>query len=308
MTRLVSRVGDFGSAPRRDGPPHPFLAWSRDAAPKGVPDENLRQTLVDVHTGLVERSEAAPHRAPAGFDTRYQIVLPYYGLFGYCTGSRELFFDANHVLFTTPGREFRDTHPVHNLGHGSVVVTPADEVLEEICGPAGPAKHPAFLAASQPARSRLKLLVHHLLRPDPEWADRLRMDEILHDLLLTALAGARHRPVRAGGVIRQAKEILHEQAHEVLSLKSLARAVGVSSVYLTQEFSRSEGMPLFRYQKRLRLSRALRDLPHTDDITALALELGFSSHSHFSYAFREEFGLTPSQHREGRALRRPLDG
>jgi AraC-like DNA-binding protein len=32
-----------------------------------------------------------------------------------------------------------------------------------------------------------------------------------------------------------------------------------------------------------------------DDLTALALELGFSSHSHFTDAFRAEFGRAPSR-------------
>jgi AraC-like DNA-binding protein len=40
------------------------------------------------------------------------------------------------------------------------------------------------------------------------------------------------------------------------------------------------------------------------DLTTLALNLGFSSHSHFSAVFRRAFGLTPSQFRE--ATRRGL--
>jgi AraC-like DNA-binding protein len=45
----------------------------------------------------------------------------------------------------------------------------------------------------------------------------------------------------------------------------------------------------------LGLARALAELPHADDLTALALDLGFSSHSHFSAVFRRTFGLTPSR-------------
>ena len=44
----------------------------------------------------------------------------------------------------------------------------------------------------------------------------------------------------------------------------------------------------------------------TEDLTSLALDLGFSSHSHFSTAFRRQFGRPPSAMR--RALRtRDLD-
>ena len=41
--------------------------------------------------------------------------------------------------------------------------------------------------------------------------------------------------------------------------------------------------------------------------TALALELGFSSHSHFSERFRNEFGVPPSQVRDERRTRALLE-
>jgi AraC-like DNA-binding protein len=46
---------------------------------------------------------------------------------------------------------------------------------------------------------------------------------------------------------------------------------------------------------RLRLRASLERLAAgAVDLTALALELGFSSHSHFTDSFRKEFGCTPS--------------
>ena len=62
-------------------------------------------------------------------------------------------------------------------------------------------------------------------------------------------------------------------------------------------FRRHEGLSIARYQRRLRLSRALIELPYTEDIAALALDLGFSSHAHFSTAFRATYGETPSTYR-----------
>jgi AraC-like DNA-binding protein len=60
-------------------------------------------------------------------------------------------------------------------------------------------------------------------------------------------------------------------------------------------FQQVEGMPLYRYQLRLRLARALDVLPRYDDLTTLSLDLGFSSHSHFSSAFRQTYGRTPRE-------------
>jgi AraC-like DNA-binding protein len=82
------------------------------------------------------------------------------------------------------------------------------------------------------------------------------------------------------------------------TLAEIAAEVGGSPVYLTQIFRKVEGIPLYRYQLLLRLARALTLLPQYDDLTALSLDLGFSSHSHFSAAFREAYGRSPSEFRQ----------
>ncbi|WP_241520347.1 MULTISPECIES: helix-turn-helix domain-containing protein [unclassified Variovorax] len=46
------------------------------------------------------------------------------------------------------------------------------------------------------------------------------------------------------------------------------------------------------------LNCALVDLPRCEDITELALDLGFSSHAHFSNAFKAHFGIAPSIFRD----------
>jgi transcriptional regulator GlxA family with amidase domain len=58
---------------------------------------------------------------------------------------------------------------------------------------------------------------------------------------------------------------------------------------------------LFHFQIRLRLAGALERLSEgAEDIAALALDCGFSSHSQFSEAFRKVFGKSP------RTVRRQL--
>ena len=82
------------------------------------------------------------------------------------------------------------------------------------------------------------------------------------------------------------------------TLAEIAAEVRGSPVYLTQVFQQVEGVPLYRYQLRLRLARALDLLARYDDLSALGLDLGFSSHSHFSAAFRAVYGRTPSEFRQ----------
>ena len=102
----------------------------------------------------------------------------------------------------------------------------------------------------------------------------------------------------------RAKLVLAADLARRWTLAEIAAEVGGSPVHLTRVFQEVEGMPLYRYQRRLRLARALDLVAEYDDLTALGLDLGFSSHSHFTSAFREVYGCTPSQFR-GTALRRP---
>jgi len=99
-------------------------------------------------------------------------------------------------------------------------------------------------------------------------------------------------------LIRRAKEFLEAELSSSIQLKDVGQAVGASPTYLTDLFRRMEGVPLHQYLTRLRLARALVELRDTDDLTALALELGVSSHSHFTATFRRRFGCTPSEFRQ----------
>jgi AraC-like DNA-binding protein len=54
---------------------------------------------------------------------------------------------------------------------------------------------------------------------------------------------------------------------------------------------------------RLRLARALDLLGQYDDLTSLSMDLGFSSHSHFSSTFRQAYGRTPAEFRRSVRLR-----
>ena len=137
--------------------------------------------------------------------------------------------------------------------------------------------------------------------PDPLWADVSAL-QILADVLGAAFA--RHAPPRrrragtdADHVERAeaAKTYLAARLGERVTLDDVARAVHASPFHLARVFRQRTGLPIHRYLTRLRLRASLERLADgTDDLTSLALSLGFSSHSHFADAFRREFGRTPS--------------
>jgi AraC-like DNA-binding protein len=82
---------------------------------------------------------------------------------------------------------------------------------------------------------------------------------------------------------------------ENLSLRILAGLAGCSPCYLSRNFRAETGFTMAQYRTRLRLLHALDRLFEGEEaLTPLALDLGFSHHSHFTAAFGRWFGKTPS--------------
>src|SRR6185437_12669462 len=80
--------------------------------------------------------------------------------------------------------------------------------------------------------------------------------------------------------------------------EDVAAAVGVSQFHLARVFRAETGTSLHQYLLRIRMERALTRLGEGErHLSRLALELGFSSHSHFSTVFRRHFGESPARAR-----------
>lgn len=84
-----------------------------------------------------------------------------------------------------------------------------------------------------------------------------------------------------------------------LSLERLASEFDYSPYYLCRIFRQYTGMTIHQYLTQVRLRTALEWLATGDcKLTDLAFRLGFSSHSHFTQAFRKAFGAPPTLIRE----------
>ena len=109
------------------------------AAPTVDPWTGLRQP--GDHRRLIHESGvtrvldiSATHGAPpSGFSHAYQVALPYLGVFTYSVGRRSALIDTNRTLMVPANVDFVDSHPVRNMGHSVVVVTPASDVMDELC-------------------------------------------------------------------------------------------------------------------------------------------------------------------------------
>jgi AraC family transcriptional regulator len=105
--------------------------------------------------------------------------------------------------------------------------------------------------------------------------------------------------------VEAAQVFMSRNVGERLQLGEVAAAAGTSVSSLWRSFVAETGEPAHRYLVRLRLRTALERLADGGcDITDLAFELGFSSSSHLTMAFRKEFSITPSTWRRATATRK----
>jgi AraC family transcriptional regulator len=251
---------------------------------------------------------------PEEYSAFTTIVLPRAGAFVRHVGRQRVVANSNHVLFFRAGETYRVSHPVAG-GDDCTSLAFDQTVLADTAArydPAARDRPESSVAFTHgPSSAELGLFVHQfrrLLRAGG--GESLVVEELAMALLDAVLDGAHRargeRPVvkdRAATRaqrerVEAAKGYVTGQFRSRLTLGEIARAVHYSPYHLARLFRRESGEPIHRYLNRLRLGAALERLADgADDLTALGLDLGFSSHSHFSSTFRREFGISPSAFR-----------
>jgi len=121
----------------------------------------------------------------------------------------------------------------------------------------------------------------------------------------TAGAPAAHRDIVEADIRRYIRRHAHESTLDVVVV---ARALGWSVRYVQQILQAADttARDLIRYE-RLHLARARLAGAGASSIAQIARACGFSSHSAFASAFREEFGMTPSDARASTDVTPPCD-
>lgn len=278
----------------------PFLHGDRANGLRAV---NGRRLLYRSAYGVAEDSSIAADSAePFGFTGRDRVVITYFGASYWHFGSDVHVIDPSRLMLLGAGQEYADAQFGEPVGRGAVLLTMAPEVIDETAGRRHGSTHVGHGSAIGPASLRLLRMAHALLDLADTEQEQLALEELLIHAYVEAMRPAGLQNIGSeSALITRAKGVLHSEANgPMLSLAEIAAAVGCSPTHITRLFRLQEGVPLHRYGLRLRLSRALVSLRRCEDITDLALELGFSSHSHFTTAFRLAFGMTPSAYRSAR--------
>lgn len=242
------------------------------------------------------------HKSPEECAQSTYFVFPYRGAYVRHLGSDAAVAEPNQVLFFNKDESYRVSHPVSG-GDACLSLWVDEPVLSELVpkdyvrGGGALAFRRQRVRIDARAQALVALLRHGLQRG--AIVEPLEGETLLLTLVRRALGERTSHATKATAarqkLVDRAKLVLTSDLGRRWTLAEIAAEVCVSPVYLTQVFQQVEGMPLYRYQLRLRLARALDVLPRYEDLTTLSLDLGFSSHSHFSSAFRQTYGRTPRE-------------
>jgi len=154
------------------------------------------------------------------------------------------------------------------------------------------------------AQQLLKLLLADCASERP--AGRLYTDHLIHALAYRVLVFARNvspsqatRPA-SGLPNRILKRVVDKMRvlDAQLSLQSLAQESGYSRVHFVRMFRAATGRSPHNYLLNMRVERARELLSNPAlSLIEIALDCGFSSHSHMTRVFRQFLGITPSEYR-----------
>jgi len=265
--------------------------------------EIRRKTLFESETLQVGLFESRPSSDACGEVERQSlnaIALPLSGLFAkHEAPGRQITGTPSHAVYFAPDAPYRISFP-GAIGDRAITLRFGDGLAPEqidVRGDEG--------LASQGLLSAKAMMLRNLLwrRLEKGEADEFEAEAFGLDLLDVSLASVRpgQLPVRRSALARRlrALERVKEAVASAPSAKwNVARLAGVANLspfHLCHVFREMTGTSVYDYVLHERLSRALDAvLDGGDDLTAIALDAGFASHSHFTARFRSFFGCTPA--------------
>ena len=228
------------------------------------------------------------------------IVLPFSGLFTrHDAPGRQLTGTPSHAIYFAPDAPYRISFP-GAIGDRAIILRFDAALAPEQVGRwagEGPAAQGLL-----PARA---MMLRNLLwtRLEKGEADGFEAEALGLDLLNWSLESVRpgKMPARRSALARRTralervKEAVASSPSDKWNVARLANVANLSPFHLCHVFREMTGTSIYDYVLHERLARTLDAvLDCDDDLTSIALDAGFASHSHFTARFRNFFGCTPA--------------
>jgi AraC family transcriptional regulator len=262
--------------------------------------EIIRRTFFEGETLRIGFFEAHPVSDACGEIEQQSadaIVLPVSGVFSkHDAPGRSVIGTPSHAVFVGAERPYRLSFP-GAIGDRALVLRYGEPLAPEQTDGESAAPHGLLVADA--------MILRNLLwrRLDGGDVDPFEIEALGLDLLnmslraMGAVAACPRRSTLARRrlALERVKEAVAQAPADKWSVRELARIANLSPFHLCRVFHQMVGISLYDYVLRERLACALAAvLDGANDLTAVALDAGFSSHSHFTERFRRFFGWTPT--------------
>lgn len=232
------------------------------------------------------------------------IAFPHVPVGIHIEGHGALVADANRVVLYDPGTRY-ERHLLDPRGDRCTYVAVLPELMQQLAPPVFAGRRRRFRTDRVEVTPDRVLRVRVLAeRVRTRTIDLLTAEEELLGLLLDVLGVEPRTPAASTAGTRRSHRRLAEDARawvaarafEQWTLADLGTELHIAPAHLHRVFRGLTGMSVHEHRDRLRVAQALdMVLDGADDLAAVAMAVGYSSHSHFTRRFRRTYGVTPSQ-------------
>jgi AraC family transcriptional regulator len=268
---------------------------------ENLPVTVTRRTLFESKTlqiGFFEARDVSEKCGEVERQSRNVVVLPLSGLFSkHDAPGRYVIGTPSHAVFIAADVPYRLGYP-GAIGDRALILRFGNALAAEDRGGQG-CEAPASSGLLPAEAMMLRNLLCARLKSS---ADEFEIEVCGLHLLGMSLGATRsvdasmRRPTEARWTrsLQRVKEAVAIAPADKWDVEKLARIALISPFHLCRVFRRMTGTSIYRYVLCERLASTLEAVLDGEDLTTIALDAGFASHSHFTARFRDFFGCTPA--------------
>lgn len=241
-------------------------------------------------------------------------------------GEQSILLAPPTVAFTRPEIGYTRT-PQNARGQRTIFLSLNTQTAVDLCATRDPSardRSDPFPARFGPCSAKalaMAVQLERLVFNQDSYTEALVFEEYSMQIVEHTLdaifqaCGSRLRPTAAARSHRESVDrvlgLICDNPSRKWALGELASAVDLSPAYLSRIFRKHSGRTLSQSVLLIRIVHALEQLPdRRRDLTGLALDCGFGSHSHMTSAFASILGVSPKQFVGGshKSIRDSIDG
>ncbi len=232
------------------------------------------------------------------------VVLPVSGVFAkHDAPGHHVIGTPSHAVFVAADTPFRISFP-GAVGDRALTLRYDQTLAPEMNGRRN-GTHALSSNGLIPARA---MMLRNLIwaKLQKEDADRFEIEALGLDLLNMSFASMRMdaspferaAQVRRRRALERVKEAVAVAPSRKWNIAKLAGIANLSPFHLCRVFRDTVGTSIYDYVLLERLASTLDAVLDGEDLTTVALDAGFASHSHFTSRFKKFFGCTPASLRQ----------